>query len=241
MGFPDPGVWMTFQVLTQEAESYVFKNWECGINMYRRECVCVCVWRTQQKDRCRWFGIILLNYRLSWKVHCSHQCAVYFGSSFVKLKLKILWNVWTPWQQSAVSCFRYGCSLPALLQGQVAQTPQASLHSPIWWTTRTPLAPSHRTWVMSRACFWTLRRRTSPSRICRTFWQRLALTPSRRTLVLAWVGANLTTIRAPTPGSWVSAFVWPFTTGVCRCVHLFDLLQRVCVDVCKQLKLILSR
>ena len=23
MSFPDPGVWMTFQVLTQEAESYV--------------------------------------------------------------------------------------------------------------------------------------------------------------------------------------------------------------------------
>lgn len=41
MGFPDPGVWMTFQVLTQEAESYVFKNWECGINMCRRVCVCL--------------------------------------------------------------------------------------------------------------------------------------------------------------------------------------------------------
>lgn len=49
MGFPDPGVWMTFQVLTQEAESYVFKNWECGINMCRRVCVCVCVFEGPNK------------------------------------------------------------------------------------------------------------------------------------------------------------------------------------------------
>ena len=111
-GFSWPGP--VDDISSANTGSWELRIQKLGVWYYIFIYVCVCFWRTQQKDRCRWFGIFLLNYRSSWKVHCSHQCAINFGSSFVRLKLKILWNVGTPWHQSAVSCFRYACSLPAL-------------------------------------------------------------------------------------------------------------------------------